>query len=104
MKNAAKNKHSTREGAYLLSDSKVNGRQYWNLYGKNYALWYDTNNWMIGDESDIGKSRGYLYNTDSSAACPQIGNWVFTSEDSWITPNANDITFSTAGNLSCMSR
>ena len=107
MKNAVKDKYSRFEGSYLLSQSKVNGRQYWTQDGKNNAIWYDKDNsWSIGDESSLGEAQWTLYNSDGTALCPQIGKWSFYDygEDNWITPNTNDIIFSTSGNLSYMSR
>ena len=107
MQNAAKDKHTKFEGTYLLSDSKVNGRQYWNQEGKNNAIWYDNSNyWIVNDKSFIGQAQGLLWNTDSTAPCPNIGNWLFWDYDTsdWITPNTNDIIFSTSGNPRLISR
>ena len=102
LKNAAKDQYSRFEGSYLLSQSKVNGRQYWTQDGKNNAIWYAKDNtWSIGDESKIDTLEALLYNTDSKAPCPQIGKWSFYDFDinAWNTHNSNDIIFSTSGNL-----
>ena len=51
LQNEAKEKHSTFEGTYLISDSLVNGHRYWNQEGKGNAIWYDLNNyWIVDDE------------------------------------------------------
>ena len=83
------------------------GRQYWNQEGKNNAIWYDKNNyWIVNDKRFIGQAQGLLWNPDSTAPCPNIGNWKFWDWDTsdWITPNTNDIIFSTLGNPSFISR
>ena len=105
LKNAAKDKYSRFEGSYLLSQSKVNGHQYWIQYAKSGAIWYGKNNfWVVTYESFIGKAQGLLWNPDSAAPCPHIGNWTFWDwhTTSWTTPNTSDIIFSTSGNYTIL--
>ena len=84
LQNVVKNKHSIIEGTYLHSDDKVNGRHYWNQEGKNNAIWYDTNKyWIVDDKKFLGEPRGLLWNTDSTAPCPTIGNWKFSFNLPW---------------------
>ena len=100
MKNAAKGKYYVLEGTYILSGSKVNGRPYWNQEGKSNAIWYDTNNyWIINDKGYIGHAQGLLWNADSTAPCPNSGNWLFWDWEAsdWIY-NTNEIIIKIPGN------
>ena len=99
LQNEAKEKHSTFEGTYLISDSLVNGHRYWNQEGKGNAIWYDLNNyWIVDDERWLGQSTGKLWNSDSTASCPNFGKWNYWDTNDWITPNNNDIIFLASGN------
>ena len=104
LQNVAKEQQSKFEGTYLLSGSKVNGHPQWDQEGESNAIWYDKNNhWIINDENFIGDAQGMLWNTDSTAPCPNSGIWLFWDWDTWnwVTPNTNDIIFSTSGNPLC---
>ena len=46
------------EGTYTLASEMVNERPYWILMDKNFALWYDGNNWIINNKTQIGSTQG----------------------------------------------
>ena len=98
MQNEAKEKYSIFEGTYLISDSLVNGNKYWNQEGKGGAIWYDINNyWIVNDDRWLGQSIALLWNSDSTASCPNFGNWHYWDTNDWITPNNDDIIFLASG-------
>ena len=105
LQNEAKEKYSIFEGTYLISDSLVNGNKYWNQEGKGGAIWYDINNyWIVNDDRWLGQSIALLWNSDSTASCPNFGNWHYWDTNDWITPNNDDIIFLASGNPTFISR
>ena len=51
-------KTNVLEGTYTLASEMVNERPYWTLVDENLALWYDGNNWIINNETQIGSTQG----------------------------------------------
>ena len=51
-------KTNVLEGTYILASEMVNKRPYWTLVDENLALWYDGNNWIINNETQIGSTQG----------------------------------------------
>ena len=89
-------------GFYLLSTS-VNGKPSW--INGDYAIWFKTQYWIIGQVSARGSVYGYLYaSNDITELTANENHWHYWTGYAWkLAPN--DISVSCKGtfsNFSCM--
>ena len=74
MQNEVKENYAQSGGFYVMSqDGKTNGKNAW-LKGE-YAIWYNSENWMIGQKSAIGTEFSYIHSTIDAQNPTLVGNY-----------------------------
>ena len=81
-------------GVYVKSpDGKTNGKNSW-LKGE-YAIWYNSENWMIGEKINIGTEVSLVRSTIDAQNPTLVGNnWKYVEEDYFVEANPGDIIIS----------
>ena len=94
MQNEVKENYAQSGGFYVMSqDGKTNGKNAW-LKGE-YAIWYNSENWMIGQKSAIGTEFSYIHSTIDAQNPSLVGNnWMYYLEEEFVEANPGDIIIS----------
>ena len=94
MQNEVKENYAQSGGFYVMSqDGKTNGKNAW-LKGE-YAIWYNSENWMIGQKSAIGTEFSYIHSTIDAQNPSLVGNnWMYYLEEEFVEATPGDIIIS----------
>ena len=68
-----------------------NGKTSW--INGDYAIWYNSGYWHIGDLADIGEYMGYMYaSNDFSGLTDDKNEWFYWDGNNWTSPkNQSDV-------------
>ena len=94
LKNEVKEKKAALAGVYVMSqEGKTNGKNVW-LKGE-LAIWYHSENWMIGNKSYIGTEFAYIHSTIDAQNPSLVGNnWMYYLEEEFVEATPGDIIIS----------
>ena len=87
-------KNVVYSGVYVKSpDGKTNGKNSW-LKGE-YAIWYNSENWMIGEKINIGTEVSLVRSTIDAQDPTLVGNnWTYHFEGEFNEAHPGDIIIS----------
>ena len=94
----AKERHSDKEGHYILQTDPVNEKPCWFNEG-GQAIWYDKKNgdWNIGDKKNLGSTTCSIHSSDDVEDPLQALTWKYWNGNEFI--ESKNILVTRLGNI-----